>query len=233
MKIALSREDYGSDHYFAFVESTDEFDSEAKHGNDQWGNRIAALLQQRMEAGTKWPERLVWLDCVHAPYFASLPWRDDPCEVNNPDQATARRELIQAFDPSAFRVALLLTNLTFDEVPVDFGAPTGVLWHRVRLGKEGSLPVTTGADFDLEGDAQSLRFTYLGLCTEDERASLNNVFNFNFLPDANLGGTRGEPGGIPPPTLPLDPLGGKALAPELTVTVTTRTPGYTDLWERR
>lgn len=83
------------------------------------------------------------------------------------------------------------------------GALNEALWHRVRLG-QGEFPIITAADYEFTAN-EPVQHTlqYERQCTKEEFERLYKVFNFNFLPDAALGGE--VPGA---PIVPSPPSGG-------------------------
>jgi len=173
---------YHPQEYFAFVEDDDSIDpSVFEVPEDQWW---APILRERRQLDLDTPARLVWLDCISANYFSSIPWRDEICQVGNPAQSERRRRFIQEMDPTQFVIAPLF--LSTEELQKDFDESD---WHRVTIGLDGGFPVLVSPDYDfgIEGappDVQFLR--YEKECSEPERVSLRRVFNLNFLPDAHI-----------------------------------------------
>lgn len=171
---------YSAQEYFAFVEDDEWLNSGAfeKVGQQWW----APIVLERARRDLDVPARLVWLDCVSANYFMSLPWRDEICQIGNPQQSERRRRFINELDPSQFLIVPLFLSAKELETSLDEAD-----WHRVWIDKEAGLPILASADYDFEGVPADLRYLrYEAECSEPERISLRNVFNLNFLPDARL-----------------------------------------------
>jgi hypothetical protein len=188
---------YRADEFFAFVESSDDFDPDAKNQPPEWWRRINV---ERIRRGRPSPDHLIWLDCISADAFGSLPWRDELCEINDREQALRRRSQINDIDASALVVAPLLLSRTFKEEAELIAGFGEAAWHLVRLGPDGPIPTLVAPAFEVEtAESRTLTFEYGAVSTDPERASLTNVFNFNFLPDADLGADHG--GAPPVPTI--------------------------------
>ncbi|MET0115992.1 MAG: hypothetical protein ABW090_01075 [Sedimenticola sp.] len=178
--------------YFAFVEAIEEIGTPL--------GDVEILFDERDQQGLKSPTHIIWLDCVEKSYFLNLPWRDTPCDINNPAHAKERREQLASLDRIFFRTVLLLINGHSDDgteetMLNDFGEAD---WHRIQIHKRIGLPILIAPDFDLEPeDTHHFRLKYLSACNSGELESIRNVFNINFLPDMGSG-NDGNDGGITP-----------------------------------
>jgi hypothetical protein len=191
---------YGPQEYFAFVEGDELLDPGALRRNEAaWW---APILERRRQLGFAPPDRFVWLDCVSARFFAELPWRKEICEIGDVEQARRRRAQIQALREHASQfIVVPLFMSRYDELPSfekSFGAAD---WHRIEIGPQPGVPVLVSEqlDFDHAGSKAQLRnLRYIAECYGDELRSLRNVFNLDFLPDADLGANEGGTPGAPP-----------------------------------
>ena len=181
----------------AFVESSDDLDPDYfEQKEPEWWQRI---LNERGRLERPTPDHLVWLDCVHARSFMQLPWREDACEIGDAGAAARRREQIKSLDPSILIVAPLLITRRFAAEGLLLVELGEAAWHRVKLDEHGDIPTVIAPDFDLEAEyCRWVYFDHRAKCSEPERATLQNVFNLNFLPEAELGGERGGPRQAPP-----------------------------------
>jgi hypothetical protein len=210
---------YEREQFFAFVESSDELLSRELHAGGHDGKWFAELLKARDAQGLGAPRRVAWLDCVRAEYFSSLAWRGERCEINDPADAARRKARLDTLDASQFRVALLPIGTAGDDEHAFWAAMTQSLWHLVAFGEPG-IPVVVAPDFDLAlGGVTLTGIRYHRPCHEGERASLYNVFNLNFLPDARRDGLGGTPTDVPPGGLP--PAGPEHDAVHVTARVVT------------
>jgi hypothetical protein len=186
------------DAYFSFVESMDEFGSfDEIPKPPEW---LKLLNLMRRSRGLPDPKWVVWLDCIRAGYFLDeVTWRDEPCEINNREQGSRRRERIASFEPGNFRVAAtLLSDQSADEAgtALQFARAS---WHRITLGNRvPGIPAAMGEDFDLDAAArEEIQIGYFGGCPLEEHLELLKVFNLNFIGDARWddeGGTQGPKG---------------------------------------
>jgi hypothetical protein len=199
---------YGPDDYFAFVESIDPL-ARSKRA-DQKNDPVEFILSERRAHKLAAPNKAIWLDCVQSQYFMRLPWKDDLCEIGNPNQSAVRREQLKQLDRSYFRVAFLLTDPkgaaeqgTYDEL-------TRATWHRVVLTSQRGLPVIVAPDFDLDPETRQMRqLRYMGQCSLLERKSLVNALSLDFLPNAKVGDLeRGDPNTPPQKPSPKKGTGG-------------------------
>jgi len=189
----LELQRYGADDYFAFIESSDDFDApDPKVGVPDWWARLA---DDRRRDDRPVPDHLIWLDCIRAQSFLALPWRDEPCRINQEDDSVRRRSQLLDIPATAFVVAPLLLSRHFDDEFNLIGSLQKADWHLIRLGLEPGIPTVIAPDFDLEpGTRQWRYFEHHAECTEPEQAGLTNVFNFNFIADWTLGeDERGAP----------------------------------------
>jgi hypothetical protein len=190
---------YRADEYFAFIDDEEELDAQLLEGPaEHWWSAIAQARRQR---DLPPPSKLFWLDCVSARYFEALPWRLEICDVGNVSNSARRREQIGALDASQFIIVPLFLSSGPDErfISTQFAESD---WHRVVVAEEKGLPVLSAPDYDFELGIGVLRYLrYAAECTEGERVSLRNVFNLNFLPDAEIG-REGEGNRQVPPQNP-------------------------------
>jgi hypothetical protein len=199
---------YGPQEYFGFVEGDEPLDPGALQRNEAacW----APILERRRQLGLAPPDCFVWLDCVSANFFAQLPWRKEICEIGNVEQSRRRRAQIQALREHASQfIVVPLFMSRHDELPPfekSFGAAD---WHRVEIGEQPGIPVLASEQLDFDhaaSKAQRRNLRYIAECCGDELRSLRNVFNLDFLPNADLGagegGTPGTPLDSPPPRFP-------------------------------
>jgi hypothetical protein len=191
------------DAYFAFVESMDVFGSfEGIPEPPEW---LTQLKRQRDARGLPHPTWLVWLDCVRAGYFLDgVTWRDEPCDINNREQAARRRDRIASLEHDHFRVAAVLLS---ERSGYEVGAAAQFArasWHRITLGNRiPGIPAATGEDFDLEAvTREEIQIGYFGACPLEERLDLLKVFNFNFIADAGWDDEGGDPEPKSPPEGP-------------------------------
>jgi hypothetical protein len=190
-----------SDHWYAFAESEDFFaGSGDAPGDDEW---LKAVLAARKELGLSAPSRIVWLSCIRAEYFESLEWRDEPCDPEDEKQSNQRRSRLLDLKESQLKVVPLLLSEDESREADAFGSIGEHDWHRIRVERDGRIPIWEAQDFDLENDGLQNRLDYLGPCTEGERKELRKVFNLDFLRDEELGGE--EERGPPTPTITPEP----------------------------
>lgn len=180
---------YRPNQYFAFVESYDVSEE---------------LSIRRVRSNRRGRYSLffytMWLDCINAQYFAELDWRDDSCEINNPSDSKRRRTLIQDLDASKFSVARIDGSSSGLGIPGELAVFGESAWHLVDFETPEGIAAQVGTDFDLEGAAE-LFIQHDRFPSDYELASLKNVFNLDFLPDADLDG-RERPENEPPPRPP-------------------------------
>jgi hypothetical protein len=181
---------YGTDDYFAFVESFDPLVTRNPQPQTPRGpGAHDKLLEERESLGLPRPNSVIWLDCVHSRYFMQLPWRSDPCRIGNPNDSARRRENLQLLDRKKFLVGILFMDTRGAAESAAATAFANAAWHRVTLLlTSAGVPIMTAPDFDLNAnDGPQLRYLrYQALCTPTERKSLTNVFSLDFLPDAKL-----------------------------------------------
>ena len=199
---------YGPNEYFGFVEGDELIDPGALRRNETaWW---APILERRRQLGLATPDRLVWLDCISARFFAELPWRKQICEIGNAEHSRRRRAHIQALREhvSQFIVVPLFMS-RYDELPSFEKSFEAADWHRIEIGQQPGIPVLTSEQLDFDhaaSKAQPRNLRYIAECYGDELRSLRNVFNLDFLPDADLGagegGTPNTPLDTPPPHFP-------------------------------
>lgn len=189
--------EYEQDEFFAYVESYDILAvGTLELSVDQlW---MKQLFEARRTSGLLGPDRLMWLDCVHADYIAHLPWRAEECRIGSIEDSARRRTQIREFDASRFVVVPLLTSGPDRRAFMPSGGIAPSSWHVVRISARDGVPVVTGSDYEMR-DADGVRMlSFVSRCTAGERRVLRNVFNFDFLPDASLNGrSTPEPGGAP------------------------------------
>ncbi|HTV87148.1 MAG TPA: hypothetical protein VME63_17245 [Dyella sp.] len=184
--------------YYAFVESTDALDGKRLDDRAGLPEYWPGILTRRREASLYEPTHRVWLDCVRRDYFLDLDWRTEPCERNNIEHANKRRRQLLGMDPHQLATVLLLTHREDEDgamEPLQEGS-----WHRIELGSFHGLPVVVAPDFDLIA-AQEHYLRWYGEVTQLERDWLANVFNVDFVPDAQWG----DRGGPTPPPYPQAP----------------------------
>jgi hypothetical protein len=191
------------DAYFAFVESVDAFSSfEGVENPPDWLN---SLRVDRKQDALETPHWVVWLDCVKADLFARLEWRLPPWNPDIEDHAQSRRLQILDIPREMFRVAVLLLSDKEQAEDLARGQFVEAAWHRITMGpKLVGIPVVAAEDFDLIGGERE-QIRHHGQCTEEERSSLVQVFNFDFIAEAEFGGDEGGDSG---PGKPEDPGGG-------------------------
>lgn len=192
----LHRRNLGSireNEFFAFVEDSEALMSEWKEPPwDPWLNQLF-LARKRMQLPP--PTQLLWLDCVSAPYFDQLDFRDEEFSIDNAVKSEQRRQDILALEPKRFRIVpLLLSSEPGDLDIADQLAQAE--WHRITIDdtREG-LPVLTAPDYDLVEGVDLRYLQYSRECNAAEVQSLRSVFNLDFVPDINLGGDEGPIGG--------------------------------------
>ena len=185
----IELDDYPADIFFAYVESRELLrESELfEYARDlPW---VQYVLAERKGGGRKPPHALLYLDCVNARYFAGLPWRGERCDPRDERQSALRRERLLALDRREFLVVGLFLDPKADLRVTDAGRLAASTWHVIRLNPFDGIPVVSSADYDFaEPVIQAARLQYVDSCRDNELRSLTNVFNLNFLPDAELGG---------------------------------------------
>ena len=193
---------YGPNDYFAFVESIDRLNPSALR-NGSAGNQINLIVAERESTGLRMPSSAIWLDCVQSQYFMRLPWKNDRCEIDNPDHSALRREQIRQLDRNHFKVAFLLVDRSSAAERGTYDEFARAAWHRIVLSDESGLPVLVAPDFDLDPDRRRVRhLRYLGRCSDLEHRGLGNALSLDFLPTGNLKGIeRGTPNSPPLPPI--------------------------------
>ena len=193
---------YGDNEFFTFVEDVEPcaFDRPQVPKEDWWTPILAARGSMNLEP----PARLVWLDCVSAPYFESLPWRDELCNIGDFAASQRRRRQILELDATKFLIVPLFLGESANEWEMlqAFGEAD---WHRVVIDTQriGS-PVLSAPDYDFGPNAALRYLRFEAECSLTELGRLRNVFNLNFIPNAKIehGGMRGEPTPTPLPPKP-------------------------------
>ncbi len=180
------------DAYFAFVESMDGFSTfEEIETPPDW---LECLRIDREKLGLNAPHRVVWLDCVKAEQFTKLDWREQPWDANNEDHARIRRERILDLPQEMFRVVVLLLSMKEGTEESVYGQFAEAAWHRITMGPTlPGIPGVAADDFDLIGGTRE-QISYLGRCSDEERSSLVQVFNFDFIAEADFGDEDGNDG---------------------------------------
>jgi len=191
--------------YFSFVESMDAFGSfEGVENPPAW---LESLRIDRKQGVLETPHWVVWLDCVKADLFAQLKWRLPPWDPDNEDHAQTRRLQILDMPKEMFRVAVLLLSDKEQAEDSARGQFAEAAWHRITMGpKLPGIPVVAAGDFDLVGGARE-QIRHHGQCSDEERSSLVQVFNFDFIAEADFGA---DEGGNPGPGRPEGPDEGPA-----------------------
>jgi hypothetical protein len=187
--------------WYAFVESQDPFvlPRTKPEGREWW----MQVLEARQTGRLRRPNRITWLSCIRAEYFQALPWRGEPCEVGNADEADRRRERLLSLKPGALRIMPLLLSSADKQESATYRQLGKHDWHRIRTDLGSTLPVFSAMDFDVEETGGLIGLDYLGPCTPEELTALRAVFNLNFLPDADL--SDDEERGPPVPPLAPEP----------------------------
>jgi hypothetical protein len=200
------------DAYFAFVESMDAFSSfEGVRNPPEW---LTVLRIDRKQDALEIPHWVVWLDCVRADLFAHLKWRLQPWDPDNGDHTQTRRLQILDMPSEMFRVAVVLLSDKEQAEALARGQIAGAAWHRITMGpKLAGIPVVAAEDFDLVGGVRE-QIRHHGQCSDEERSSLVQVFNFDFIAEADFGE---DEGGNPGPGRPEGPDGGPAEIDERTL----------------
>lgn len=183
--------DYARDggHYFAFVESIDTLDGERLRDRDALPGYWSHILDIRNAGALDPPTHRIWLDCVRRDYFLSLDWREETCTRNRIDDANKRRRQLLEMDTDQLATVLLLMNRDDEDDALERLQEGS--WHQIELRPSHGLPVVVAPDFDLV----AARLYYLRWKDEVpqlERDWLLNVFNLEFVLDADLG-ERGGP----------------------------------------
>ena len=176
--------------YFAFVEGIDALDGEALKNSKGLPEYWPDILTRRNDDDLKHPTHRIWLDCVRLDYFINLDWLHETCKRNYFDDANRRRQQLLEMDSDQFAVILLLFHP--DDAAGNIEQFREGSWHEITLNPSTGLPVVAAPDFDLV-EAQSC-YIHGHEATEANRIALLNVFNLDFIPDADLG----EHGGTPP-----------------------------------
>lgn len=184
--------------YLAFVEAIDQLDGDALKTRDGMPDYWIDILDERNVASLDLPTHRIWLDCVRSDYFSGIEWRHETCRRNDDAAASRRRHQLLDLDPDQFATVLLLLS------PNDGSGGAAALeqfqegsWHEVELNSLRGLPVVAASDFDLVV-AQRCYFEWQHEVAELERDVLRNVFNLDFIPDADWG----ERGSKPPQPRP-------------------------------
>ncbi|HKT27594.1 hypothetical protein [Dyella sp.] len=186
----------GDGRYFAFVEAIDPLSDEAMKHRERLPEHWPGILDRR-HPDSRPPTHRVWLDCVRRDYFLDLDWVRAPYKRSMPEVDNQRRHLLLEMDVDQFATILLLlsdTDIHGGVEQIQEGS-----WQEIILSPSVGLPVVAAADFDLI-DAQPCYITGQDAAKE-HRDLLLNVFNLEFLPDADFGeygGTPPWPGGGPP-----------------------------------
>lgn len=199
MKLAERIDD--TEHYYAFVESIEplsiEKDPPRPFAPEERPPGWRSVLESRIGEDLPKPTHAIWLDCVSARYLDVLDWRYERCRPGNREESATRRKQLLALDGNQFVAALVLvSNDHLDEsTPLQaFGTAD---WHVIQLGKETGIPASIGIDFEeaLElPDTTIRRVHWHETCSGDLLITLRNVFNLNFLPDADFGERDRSPG---------------------------------------
>jgi len=193
---------YGPDDYFAFVESIDPLSPSALR-NGSTADHINVIVAERDSARLRLPGYAIWLDCVQSQYFMRLAWKNNRCEIDNPEQSALRRQQIRQLDRDCFKIAFLLLDRSSAAERGTYDEFARAAWHRIVLSDASGLPVLVAPDFDLDPDSRRIRhLRYLGRCSDLEQRGLANALSLDFLPTANLKGIeRGSPNSPPLPPI--------------------------------
>jgi len=184
--------------YFAFVEGVEEIGkSAAPKDAPEWWRQV---LQKRKPLPL--PTHCIWMDCVRVRDFLELDWRFEACEIGDVKQGDTRRDRIMSLPGTMFRIVVVLLSKHSAAEAKILTAFNESAWHRIILGPRPGAPAVVGPDFDLEeGGIEYLKLEHYGACPPDERGQLLNVFNLNFIPDAEFGsdGDSASPSPMNPP----------------------------------
>ena len=175
--------------YFAFVEAIDALDDKAMKNREGLPEYWPDILSLRDAADLKHPTHRIWLDCVRRDYFLNLEWLHEPCRRDQLEDANRRRQRLLDMDVDQFAVVLLLFNS--EDAAGNIEQFREGSWHDIALNPSSGLPVVAAPDFDLV----EARPCYIQghEAAQANRHLLQNVFNLDFLPDADLGGRGGTP----------------------------------------
>lgn len=170
-----SSRQYRNDEYFAFVEASESLDILARDRRQALPAEWDPLLIRRWVEGYGLPTRVLWLDCVHAPYFHGLPWRDEACDLADPVQIAQRRRRLAEIEARRVVNLLVLLDLRQEAERIcGHQLPEGG-WHRIRLDNGHGLPVLGGIPGTSDMRQQTL--AYGKPCSVQERTALESVFN--------------------------------------------------------
>lgn len=175
--------------YFAFVEAIDALDGEALKQSKDMPEYWLDILSRRSDDDLKDPTHRIWLDCVRQDYFLNLDWRNETCRRNQFDDANRRRHELLEMDADQFAAIFLLVNAADAAGNIEQFREGS--WHEITLSPSTGLPVVAAPDFDLAEVQPCYIRGYEA--TEANRNLLLNVFNLDFLPDADLDGNGGTP----------------------------------------
>lgn len=166
---------YKDDEYFAFVESIDALDILAHDRRQALPMEWDTVLVDRWVQGYGLPTRALWLNCVRAPYFDSLSWRQEACDFSNAAQAAQwRRRLSEIEARQVVNVLLLLDENGEQERSICTQLSTSP-WHRIFLGRETGLQALVCGSRSATSELRRLQ--YRQPCSTEERSSLDAVFS--------------------------------------------------------